>query len=93
MKNTKPKCDCGNRPTWIYMPGYKVGNDFSCDKCVPRGCTCNSKPIDGDWENRDPNNWVEPTDDEGRLWPCCEHEQIPEEDWDENGNLKWMLDE
>ena len=36
------KCDCGKVATWLYMPGYSSGgNSFSCDDCVPRGCSCN----------------------------------------------------
>lgn len=35
------KCDCGKDAAWIYMPGGKDGNNFFCDDCVPRGCTCN----------------------------------------------------
>ena len=38
----KHYCDCGNPAKWIYMPGYSGGgNSFSCDDCVPRGCSCN----------------------------------------------------
>ena len=94
MNKAKPTCDCGNRPTWIYMPGYSNDNDWSCDDCVPRGCSCNhSDPLDGNWDNREPSNWEVLRDEQGREWPCCEHEGIPEEDWNENGELKWMLDE
>lgn len=54
---------------WIYMPG----SEFACDKCVPRGCfTCNAEPLDGNWENQDPKNWIEPVDKKGRKQPCCE---------------------
>ena len=46
--------------------------DFLCDDCVPRGCTCNSYPLDEDWENTDPNNWQQELDEQGRELPCCE---------------------
>jgi len=40
------KCDCGAKAVWIYMPGFKDGNDYSCDNCVISddnkiGCSCN----------------------------------------------------
>ena len=38
----KHYCDCGKPAKWLYMPGYSSGaNSFSCDDCVPRGCSCN----------------------------------------------------
>ena len=56
------------RATWMYAPG----DEIACDKCVPRGCTCNQEPIDGDYENLSPENWKEATDEQGRKYPCCE---------------------
>lgn len=66
---------CEQKAEWTYMPG-----DFSfCDKHVPRGCTCNANPIDDNWDNSNPKNWKQETDELGRLLPCCEY-------WyDENG--------
>lgn len=29
-------CECGKLGTWMYMPQSWV----ACDKCVPRGCSC-----------------------------------------------------
>lgn len=35
-------CDCGKVAVWCYIPGYLEGdNPYSCDDCVPRGCSCN----------------------------------------------------
>lgn len=68
-----PKCDCGKKPSWLYMPGHNQdSNDFYCDDCVPRGCSCNIEPRDGDIDNSDPDNWYEPVDEQGRRFPCCE---------------------
>ena len=39
--------------TWVYMPN----GEYACDECVPRKCSCNMKPKDGDWESTDDNNW------------------------------------
>lgn len=63
---------CIGKPTWIYIPS---GEEF-CDHWVPRGCSCNLEPIDGDWENQSPENWVENKDELGRLLPCCEYEKL-----------------
>jgi len=62
------KCPCGKPAIWMYMPGDEV----ACNDCVPRGCSCNAEPVDGDHENSDPANWVETVDDRGRKYPCCE---------------------
>jgi len=64
------KCSCGKTATWIYMPGDLV----ACDDCVPRGCSCQQEPKDGDWDNDDPDNWFDPIDDQGRKIPCIEWE-------------------
>jgi len=61
--------ECGKLAEWSYMPG-----DYGfCDIHVPRGCSCNKYPIDGDWENPNQSNWTEKTDELGRLEPCCEY--------------------
>ena len=64
-ENTKlEKCDCGKVATWLYMPGYSSGgNSFSCDECVPRGCSCNeysTKP-----EDYHPPAGFNPSDEDG----------------------------
>jgi hypothetical protein len=61
---------CNQKATWFYAPG--TDGDRRCDKHVPRGCTCNQEPVDGDYDNEDPANWQEPTDELGRKYPCCE---------------------
>jgi len=45
-------------------------DDDACDECVPRGCSCNEEPKNGDWEN--PDEMVEQLDELGRKFPCCE---------------------
>lgn len=66
----KRLCKCGKIATWLYMPG---DDDWGCcDNCVPRGCSCNEEPIDGNWDNINENNWIEKLDDKGRKFPCCE---------------------
>jgi hypothetical protein len=73
MKSTnKHKCDCRKQAVWLYMPSSTMKNPFFCDDCVPRGCSCNSRPKDGNYESEDPDNWEEPSDDNGRLHPCVE---------------------
>ena len=36
----KEKCDCGNIATYLYMPGRSDEQNFFCEDCVPRGCSC-----------------------------------------------------
>lgn len=63
------KCFKCNKPAvW----SLASGDIDACDECVPRGCSCNEEPIDGNFENEDPQNWAEPTDEKGRKYPCCE---------------------
>jgi hypothetical protein len=67
-------CDCGAKAVWLYMPSYsgEQQNDYYCADCVPRGCSCNTEPSDGDYDNFDPINWVQILDEQGRECPCCE---------------------
>lgn len=40
--------ECGNLAVWYYLPGdslNKEENDYFCDECVPRGCSCNNESI------------------------------------------------
>ena len=62
------------KATWFYAPGREI----ACDACVPRGCSCNEEPLDGNYDNMDPANWAEPTDEMGRKYPCCEWMRIDE---------------
>jgi len=50
--------------------------ECACDDCVPRGCSCNMEPKDGDWESADDSNWEYTLDENGRHLPCCEWEPI-----------------
>lgn len=63
--------------TWWYGPGHEE----ACDKCVPRGCSCNQYPIDGNYENIDPANWTDELDTQGRKLPCCEWMRFQEGLW------------
>lgn len=65
--NLCPHCH-RRKVIWYYMPGKNI----ACDECVPRGCSCNTEPIDGNPDNLDPLNWEEETDEQGRKYPCCE---------------------
>lgn len=63
-------CDtCNEKAVWYYGPR----TEQYCDDCVPRGCSCNLEPVDGDHHNLDSDNWKEEVDDQGRLFPCCEY--------------------
>ena len=65
-------CSCKRKPgTWMHI--HKMA--FCCDKCVPRCAEEADEPIDGDYENDDPDNWVQATDAEGKPYPG--HEWIP----------------
>jgi hypothetical protein len=68
---TKIKCKCEKIAQWFYLPSDSLDRAY-CDECVPRGCSCNEYPLDGNWENLDPNNWTEELDKKGRKKPCCE---------------------
>lgn len=83
------KCDCGKLATWVYMPGYsdEDANEFSCDDCVSRGCSCNNRHTGNDGDRLPTEEdgiegvdwiWVEKgiewtvIDEKGRQYPCCE---------------------
>lgn len=85
---SKEKCDCGNYAVWMYSPGYSGGgNNYSCDDCVPRGCSCNNRRlyqdeyapeeedgvegVDWKWLVKD-KEWTT-IDEKGREWPCAEY--------------------
>lgn len=39
----KEKCDCNKVAIYFYMPGYtgkKEEQNYYCEDCVPRGCSC-----------------------------------------------------
>lgn len=75
--NRLGRCDCGRKAVWVYMP--EPDNWIACEKCVPRGCSCNYEegtPL-GETNFRiiEPGIWV-PLDLKGREYPCCEWEKI-----------------
>lgn len=68
---TKHKCyKCEAIATWLYVPCNEFGendlNDYWCDNCVSRGCSCNTIDLSGE----EPEEY---TDNQGRLLPCCEY--------------------
>jgi hypothetical protein len=91
----KRYCDCGKPAKWLYMPGYRDDdNDFSCDDCVPRGCSCNNRSLINHYENGpteedgiegknwkwiSDNEWTS-IDEKGREYPCVEFEYDTDED-------------
>lgn len=92
----KFKCvNCGKIPEkgWLYMPGSE--DNFYCDDCVPRGCSCNNRLKDGisfdDIRAENPENYYQRVDELGRKYPCCEffwvenifeHKQEIEGEWE-----------
>ena len=79
MKNYIPCVICSKKAKWSYMPGsYNY-----CDNHVPRGCSCNLELKEGiafnSEEAKDTANYVEPLDEKGRRYPCCEYFIIEEE--------------
>lgn len=41
----KHKCyKCNNMAVWYYMPSTSLNkdNDYYCDNCISRGCSCNA---------------------------------------------------
>lgn len=75
MKKTCYKC--GSMAVWFYMPGHESENDYYCDDCVPRGCSCNFIHIDGE-ENFDQltneEKYAQHKDEQDRFLPCCEYD-------------------
>jgi len=74
----KLKCpQCNLLATWYYMPCCETPG-YYCDNHVPRGCSCNfiigedCNPILGE-----DGHYIEETDDQGRLLPCCEWDYCP----------------
>lgn len=74
---TKELCNCGKIAVWCYLPGYSSGNNpHFCDKCVPRGCSC-------DYIYCDSNAYDPPLDEpnvpegiEGKDWKWIEEGKI-----------------
>ena len=76
-----PCFHCGKVAKWLYMPSSELPDEqrWACDDHVPRGCSCNDEPIDGNYENGDPSNWKQATDEQGRKFPCIEWFQLDKE--------------
>jgi len=78
-KDFIPCVVCGAKAYWSYISG----SCNYCDNHVPRGCSCNlvlKKNIEYDSEEaKDSKNYVEPLDEKGRRYPCCEYFIIEEE--------------
>lgn len=86
----KHYCDCGKPAKWLYMPGYSSGaNSFSCDDCVPRGCSCNERSIVP--EHYHPPGGIHPTLEEdgveGVDWIWTNEEKTTWAHIDEKGRL------
>ena len=59
-------CKCNNMAVWFYMPSDTSRTEAECYYCnehILRGCSCN---YNYQTEQED-------TDEEGRLYPCCEY--------------------
>ena len=64
----KIKCSqCKEEALWCYSPRAKK-DDYFCDACVPRGCSCN---LDQGLLMMEISE--ETRDELGRLLPCCEY--------------------
>jgi hypothetical protein len=70
---------CGKTPAkgWLYAPATDGFDDFYCDNCVPRGCSCNEELNEGiafdSKEAEDPQNYHHKLDERGRKYPCVEY--------------------
>ena len=62
----KEKCDCGKDAVWCYMPCAEKDNPYYCEKCVPRGCSCNERLVVETWNGEDHEYY--PEGDEGKDW-------------------------
>jgi hypothetical protein len=94
---SKELCDCGKIATYCYMPGYSSGdNPYSCDDCVPRGCSCNHNNILEEYKNEPEGvenidyRWIDELtwtyiDEQKREYPCVEH-FYSEDGWDIDEN-------
>lgn len=70
-------CKCGQIAKWVYMPSHEnEEDDYFCDNCVPRGCSCNE--IDVCIEFNDEYILDYPKDDmiEGKDWQWVEKGRV-----------------
>jgi hypothetical protein len=70
------KCDCGQKATWLYMPGFREGSPFFCDSCVHRGCSCNHRCIDINAYHPPLDNPDIPEGVEGVDWKWVELDKV-----------------
>jgi len=61
-------CDVKNAK-WVNT----VVEDYACDECIPRGCSCVMYAVDGNESNLAISNWDYKKDKKGDELPC--------EDW------------
>lgn len=69
----KKLCDCGKIATWVYAPTYtgkgiNGDNPYSCDDCVPRGCSCNNYHTDINAYHPPLDSPELPEGEEGKDW-------------------------
>ncbi len=77
-------CRCGNRATWIYMPGHGEGESpLYCDECVHRGCECREYSIVS--EHYHPPGGIFPKGIEGVDWKWTNEEKTYWCELDEKG--------
>lgn len=68
LSKMKYKCyKCNKFAVWMYMPGHGNDNDYWCDECVSRGCSCNLN-----------DDGTMPLDESGKEYPCCEYDYSEE---------------
>lgn len=74
----KIKCSyCGIKPsTWINT----VVEDYACDDCIPRGCSCTMYAVDGDNANYSISNWDYKKDKQGNELPCEDWRKLTKRD-------------
>lgn len=69
-----PKCSlCIKDAEWHYAPSTKRRDLYFCDRCVPRGCSCNVVDLDDNNTNAEQFR-----DAENRLLPCVEYDFVGE---------------
>lgn len=75
------------KAVWFYMPSDDF--EIACDKCVPRGCSCNDFPVDKEGNGLcyfeiegDHTDWKPYLDEQGREYPCCEWLYSDNKDWE-----------
>jgi|688.fasta_scaffold1554227_1 hypothetical protein len=57
-----------------------IVEDYACDECIPRGCSCVMYPKDGNENNLSISNWDYKKDDEGNELPCEDWRKLTKKD-------------